>query len=286
MTEATSIMTRSFGGTGRRVSVVGLGGEGILRTHGREREASLVIREALTRGISYYDSARAYAGSEAYYGQVWRDLPGERDKVFQTSKSAYRTKREALADLEETLKNLGTDRLDLWQIHDVRTQEDVEAVSARGGALEAFLEAKAQGRTRFIGVTGHHDPMVLTRAIREWPLDAVLLPVNPVEAALGGFMDVALSAARERDMAVIGMKILGSSRYVTPEAGITAEKLLRFALSQPITLAVVGCSNTQEVQTLSTVGRSFETMPPDEQSRLVDLFRPHARRLAFYRGVF
>lgn len=280
-----SIVARSFGSTGRQVTIVGLGGEGILRTYGRERAAQEVIKTALEEGITYFDSARAYAGSETYYGLVWPRRASLRPNFFQTSKSAMRTKKEALAELDQSLRNLGLDYLDLWQIHDVRTEADLQAIAGPGGALEAFVEAKNRGKIRFIGLTGHHDPALLTRAVKEWPVDSVLLPVNPVEALLGGFLTETLPAAREKGIAVIGMKVLGASHYVIPRSGISAELLIRFALSQPITLAVVGCSSPEEVETLSRIGRRFEPLSSQEQKEILDFFSPYARRLAFYRGV-
>lgn len=196
-----------------------------------------------------------------------------------------RSKAEALKELDRTLLNMGLDYLDLWQIHDVRTEEDFQAISGPGGALEAFWEAKTKGKIRFIGVTGHHDPRILTRAVQEWPVDSVLLPVNPIEVLLGGFLTDTLAAASRKGIAVIGMKVLGASHYVIPSSGITAELLIRFALSQTITLAIVGCSNPEEVRTLSRIGRRFEPLSPEDQKEILELFEPYARRLAYYRGV-
>jgi aryl-alcohol dehydrogenase-like predicted oxidoreductase len=264
---------------------VGLGGEGILRTYGRASEARQVIHEAINQGITYFDSARVYADSEVYYGSVWQEQPETRSRIFQTSKSASREREGALADLESTLERLGTSYLDLWQIHDVRTKEDLAAIGGPGGALEAFLEARSTGKVRFIGVTGHHDPGILTRAVQAWPVDAVMMPVNPVEEIFGGFLTSTLLAAKERGLAVIGMKILGASHYVDPKWGITPELLIRFALSYGITLAIVGCSTVGEVRTLADVGRVGKPLSEGETLRLVQKFEPYARRLAFYRGV-
>jgi len=279
------IPTRAFGKTGIEVTVTGLGGEGVLRTYGQEDETWRVTREAVTQGISYFDCARAYAGSEMYYGQFWSRHPEDRSRIFQASKSATRSKNGALADLDQTLRNMGIDSLDLWQIHDVRTEEDLEMISRPGGALEAFMEAKASGKTRFIGVTGHHDPKILEKAIREWPVDSVMMPINPVEAALGGFMDSTLPAALEKGIAVIGMKVLGAAHYILPDAGITPEMLTRFALSQPITVAIIGCSSGSHVRTLAETGRSFSPLSPEEQQAIAGIFHPYAKRLAFYRGA-
>ncbi|MEN6441266.1 MAG: aldo/keto reductase [Syntrophobacter sp.] len=280
------IPTREFGKTGIEVTAAGLGGEGVLRTHGHEDDARKVIEEALARGITYFDCARAYAGSETYYGLVWSKHPEHRARVFQAGKSAMRTRKEALADLDQTLANMSIDHLDLWQIHDVRTEEDLKIISGPDGALEAFLQARSTGKTRFVGVTGHHDPKILEQAIREWPVDSVMMPINPVEASLGGFMNSALPAALEKDIAVIGMKVLGASHYIVREAGITPELLIRFALSQLITVAIVGCSTGSHVQTLAETSQSFTPLTHEEQQAIVDAFRPYAERLAFYRGVF
>jgi aryl-alcohol dehydrogenase-like predicted oxidoreductase len=279
-----AMQLRTFGKTGIAVSMVGLGGEGILRTYGQEEHATAVIEDALAQGVTYFDCARAYAGSEGYYGRVWSAHPELRTGVFQAGKSAQRNRKGALADLDGTLATMQIDHLDLWQIHDVRTEDDFHRIAGPDGALEAFLEAKGAGKTRFIGVTGHHDPEILTRAVTEWPVDSVLLPVNPVEGALQGFLDRTLPAARERGIAVIGMKVLGASHYLSPEGGVTADLLIRFALSQAVDVVVVGCSSPEQARTLVHCGKHFEPLPPEAQEQLVDAFRPYAKQLAYYRG--
>ena len=274
-----------MGNGGPEVTAVGLGGEGILRTFGRDPEAEQVILEAVLQGITYFDSARVYDGSEGYYGTIWSRHPEMRSKIFQTSKSASRDKKRAQRDLEKTLATLRIDPLDLWQIHDIRTEDDFDRIAGPGGALEAFLDAKKTGKTRFIGVTGHHDPDLLAKAIQEWPVDSVLMPVNPVEAALRGFLDMALPAAKKKGVAVIAMKVLGAGHYIFPDQGITAEVLIRFALSQEVTTVIAGCATKKEVQTLANAGRAWEPLSREEQDRMIDFFRPYAHKLAHYRGA-
>lgn len=276
--------TTQLGRTGMEVSVVGLGGEGVLRTYNRGEEAQGVIHEALRQGITYCDCARVYSDSERYYGSIWETHPALRGSIVQTSKSASRDRNGALHDLSASLQRLGTDHLDLWQIHDVRTEEDFARISRPGGALEAFISAKESGLVHSIGVTGHHDPTILSKAVEQWPVDTVLMPVNPVEEVIGGFLTDTLPKAKEKGMAVIGMKVLGAGHYIVPGLGITAQLLVRYALSCGITLAIVGCSTPQEVRELAAAA-DLPLLSDAEKDKVTELFAPHARELAFYRGV-
>src|SRR3954454_18237604 len=180
--------TRELGRTGVGVAPVSLGGEGILRTTGREREAVPMILEALRLGVRYCDTAPAYDASQDYYGAAFRAEPGARDRVFLASKTHERTRDRALRLLEDSLRRLGTDRLDLWQMHDLRELDELDAIGAKGGALQAAEEAKADGRVRFVGLTGHHDPRVLVEAMRRFPFDNVLVAINPADPRYRSFI--------------------------------------------------------------------------------------------------
>lgn len=190
-----------------------------------------------------------------------------------------------MADLKASLQIMGLESLDLWQIHDIRTRQDIQEIEGPEGALKAFLEARETGLVRFLGVTGHHAPKILEHAVKNWSVDAVLMPVNPAEAVLGGFLDRVMGFAGDRGLAVIGMKVLGASHYISQQHGVTAELLLRFALSQPISTAIVGCSSPAQVRALAEAGRNFEPLSKEEEMHLLELFRPHAGRLAYYRGA-
>lgn len=279
------IGTTVFGSTGRDVTRVGLGGEGVLRTTGQTDAAHAVIRAALAEGITYYDSARVYSDSEVYYGGIWEKDPEARGRVFQASKSASRDRNGALKDLEDSLGRLGVDYLDLWQIHDVRTYQELSVIAGPGGAIEAFVEAKEAGKIRHIGVTGHHDPDVLAQAVLELPVDSVMMPVNPVEELLGGFLNRTLPAALNKGIAVIGMKIFGGGHYIAPQLGVTPELLLRYALGKPVSVVLAGCKSAAEVHALAEAGRTAEPLSNEEMTDLLAPFRENARQLAFYRGV-
>ena len=263
----------------------GLGGEGVLRTEGREQEALAVLGAAFESGIRYYDSAPAYAGSERYQGQFWARNPERKAETFQAGKSAQRDAAGAEADLKRTLSLMGRDHLGLWQIHDVRSREDIRDLEAPKGALRAFYAARESGTTRGIGVTGHHDPAVLLHAVSTWDVDAVLLPVNPIEAAIGGFLDKVIPAARERGIGLIGMKVLGAGQFLFPDHGLTPENLIRFAIAQDVDLVIVGCSTPGEAELLARLGRDHTLIEEEEQAGMIETVRPYAERLAFYRGT-
>src|SRR5271168_2514264 len=146
------IPTRPLGKTGRQVTLFGLGGEGVLRTWGQDRAAAQVITRALEQGVTYCDTAPAYSGSLDYYGAA---LGERRGQVFLASKTHDRTRDGSLRLLDESLARARTDHLDLWQLHDLRTPRDLQMIFGKGGALEALIEAREQGRVKFLGLTGH-----------------------------------------------------------------------------------------------------------------------------------
>jgi len=276
----TEIPKRKLGKTGVEVTILGLGGEGVLRTHGYDREAYNLINRALDLGISYCESARAYDGSESYYGKALRERRGE---VFLTSKSHDRRKAGALAHLTQTLRNMQTDHLDLWQVHDVRTVADIEEIFAPGGAIEAFVEAKEKGLVRFIGVTGHHDPAIIRACIERFPFDTVLLPVNPAEPDHQSFIDEALPSALERNMGIIGMKVYlrGFAAKIPGYTGM--EPFFRFALSQPVSTVVIGCDDLHQLEENVRFASSFQPVTGEESAALVRHVAPFARKLMYYK---
>jgi predicted aldo/keto reductase-like oxidoreductase len=274
------IPKRKLGKTEVEVTILGLGGEGVLRTDGYEKEAYALINRAMDLGIGYLESARAYSGSESYYGLALKE---RREEIFLTSKSHARDKKGALGHLRETLNNMNTDHLDLWQVHDVRTEEDMEQIFGPDGAMEAFVEAKAKGWTRFIGVTGHHDPFILRRCIEIYNFDTVLLPVNPAEPAFKSFLDHVIPLANEKGMGIIGMKVYFRGFAARIPGFRSMEPYLRFALSQAISTVVIGCDNVEQLEENVNMARSFKSMSEEEQKDLVDHISPYARELMYYK---
>jgi predicted aldo/keto reductase-like oxidoreductase len=277
---SVEIPKRILGKTGVEVTVLGLGGEGALRTFGNEPDAYRLINKALDLGINYCESARAYSGSESYYGSALKE---RRKQVFLTSKSHARDRAGAMDHLRQTLSNMNTEWLDLWQVHDVRTELDLEMIFRRGGAIEAFAEAKQRGIVRFVGVTGHHDPEILIKALDLYDFDTVLIPINPGESARNGFINTVLPAANKKGMGVIGMKVYFRGLVQRLSTFRSMEPFLHFALSQPITTAVVGCDSLAQVEDNVGFAQSFAPMGADDMNRLVQEIAPVAARLMYYK---
>jgi aryl-alcohol dehydrogenase-like predicted oxidoreductase len=275
-----AIEKRTLGKTGVEVTMLGLGGEGILRTTGYEDQAYTLIHRAIDLGINYCESARAYADSESYYGRALRERRGD---IFLTSKSHARDSNRAIAHLRETLKNMKTDHLDLWQVHDVRTDEDVAEIFGEGGAIEAFVEAKKKGMTRFIGVTGHHDPAVMLKCLELFDFDTVLLPINAGEPSYRSFLQGVVPLALEKRMGIIGMKVYFRGLAERLPWYTSMEPFLRFALTQPVTAVVIGCDNIDQLEENVKLTESFTPMTDHEMQALVHKVSAYARRLMYYK---
>jgi len=273
------IPRRRLGRTGQDVTILGLGGEGVLRTFGREEEAYRLINRALDLGINYCESARAYSGSESYYGLA---LQERREEIFLTSKSHARDKEGAMAHLHETLRNMKTDHLDLWQVHDVRTGGEIDEIFGKGGAIEGFVEAKERGLVRFIGVTGHHDPAIIRRCIEMFDFDTVLIPVNPAEPHYRSFIEEVIPVAISRGMGIVAMKVYfhGTAAQIAPGK---LDLFYRYALSQQVTTAVIGCDTIAQLEQNVRFASSFSPLTEGETAMLSVQVSPIARRLMNYK---
>ncbi len=280
MEDKTAIPKRPLGNTGAEVTIFGLGGEGILRTFEQEEEAVPLIHRAVDLGITYFETARAYSGSESYYGIA---LGERRKEIFLASKSHERTSDGALKHLETTLKNLRTPSLDLWMIHDVRTPKDLDQVFGVNGAIKAFESARKNGLTRFIGISGHRNPAILSRALDLFPFDVVLMPVNPAEPFYWSFFEDALPKAQKKGLGILGMKTLSRGVATKIFSAESAEAFIRYALSRPISAAVIGCDTTEQLETNVRIARSFEPMSQKDQNMLLAKVKPYARELMYYK---
>src|SRR5262245_34861319 len=249
------IPTRPLGKTGRSVTLFGLGGEGVLRTWGEDKQAARVITRALDQGVTYCDTAPAYAGSLDYYGAT---LAERRKQIFFASKTHDRTRDGSLRLLEQSLKRARTDHFDLWQLHDLRTNDDLSRIFGKGGALEALVQAKAEGRVKHLGITGHHDPAILLEAMHRFDFDTVLVALNAADVHRLPFITTVVAEAARRGMGVIAMKTCAQKRLLYR---LTMAEALGYAWSVPgVSLAIVGCETPEEVDENAEIARAFQPL--------------------------
>ena len=190
-------------------------------------------------------------------------LGERRNQVFLASKTHDRTRDGSLRLLDESLKRLRTDHLDLWQLHDLRTPSDLKMIFGSGGALEGLLQARAEGRVRFLGVTGHQDPSILLEAMRRFDFDTVLVALNAADVHRLSFAQSALVAAARLGMGVIGMKIYAAGALLRGDAKsrpVAAADAMGYVLSLPgVSTVVIGCSSPAEVDENAQIARAFRS---------------------------
>jgi predicted aldo/keto reductase-like oxidoreductase len=241
-------------------------------------EAVAVIHRALDQGVNYCDTAPAYEGSLDYYGAA---LGERRRDVFLASKTHDRTRDGSLRLLDASLKRLRTDHLDLWQLHDLRTPGDLGTIFGRGGALEALIQARTEGRVRFLGLTGHHDPAILLVAMSRFDFDTVLVALNGADAHRLSFARTVLVEAARRGMGVIGMKVYAAGVLIRAGAdGLAPAEAMGYVLSLPgVSTVIIGCSSPAEVDANARIAREFR---PFDEPALHAIEQHTSRRAEFF----
>jgi hypothetical protein len=297
--------TRNLGRTGHRVGLFSLGGQSALERPDNEAVAVPLVERALDLGVNYLDTASIYGGpgrwSERYIGQVMRR---RRREAFLASKTKERTRDGSLRMLEESLRLLDTDHLDLWQLHDMGTAADNDEVFAKGGAMDALLEARDQKMVRFLGLTGHHRPEPLAAAIRRFPFDAILLALNAADPHHHSFLDTLLPLAVEQQMGIVGMKITGRGRLLStwtppslerqrnswegvvlaPTSGtLSMREALYYTLTHPVSTVIVGCDGIAQLEENVALARAFTPLSPAQMAALVERSAPVSRQASFYK---
>jgi aryl-alcohol dehydrogenase-like predicted oxidoreductase len=265
----SDIPTRPLGTTGVAVSALGLGGYH-LGDVGTQKEAIRIVHAAVDAGLTFMDNAWEYheGKSEELMGKA---LLGRRDRVFLMTKACShgRDGRTAMRQLEQSLRRLKTDHLDLWQIHEVVYADDPGRHHAPGGAVEALEQAKRQGKTRFVGFTGHKDPAIhLDMLARGFAFDTVQLPLNCFDAHFRSFQARVLPELARRGIGVIGMKSLGDGTGVKKRA-VAATEALRYAMSLPgVSTTVSGIDSLRVLKQNLGVARGFKPMDAAERRGL------------------
>jgi uncharacterized protein len=263
---------RKFGRHAEMVSSLALGGATLAKAESLE-EATRIAHAAIDLGVTFFDNAWEYSGGRA---EEWMGaaLQGKRDQVFLMTKvcthnPGQETKEKALAMLEDSLRRLKTDRLDLWQVHQILTDAEADSIFIPGGVLEAIEQAKKQGKIRYCGFTGHARPQVHLRVLaHHYPFDSVQMPLSVFDAHEDGFQKLVLPEARKQDLAPLAMKTLGGNAKPIKDGLVTSEECLRYALSLPVTTVVSGIDAMEWLQKNAKAAAGFKPLAPEEMAEL------------------
>jgi predicted aldo/keto reductase-like oxidoreductase len=266
---ADQIPRRPLGKTGAQISIIGLGGYHLGTLHSSD-EAVRIVQEAVDSGITFFDNAWEYNDhrSEEWMGL---GLQSRRDKVFLMTKVCThgRDKKVALQQLEESLKRLRTDHLDLWQIHEVIYENDPDLHFAPGGVVEALDEAKRQGKVRFVGFTGHKNPSIHLKMLsHNYPFDTVQMPLNCFDGTYRSFELQVLPELQRRGIAALGMKSLGGDGQPILHGVVRPEEALRYAMSLPVATTICGIDSLNILHQNVQIARSFQPMSAAEMQDL------------------
>jgi aryl-alcohol dehydrogenase-like predicted oxidoreductase len=297
--------TRNLGKTGYRVGVFSLGGQAAIERANNDAVAVPIVERALDLGVNYIDTSSIYGGperwSERYIGQVMKT---RRSQAFLASKTRERTRAGSLRMIEQSLKLLNTDHLDLWQLHDIGTLTDVNEIFAKGGAIEALHEMQQQKVVRFLGLTGHYRPDALMECIRRHPFDCILMAVNAADKHHFSFMQELLPLAVEKQMGIIGMKVPARGRILStwtpppleqqkhswegmvlaPTPGtINMREAMYYSLSLPVSTVIIGCDSIAQLEENVKLAREFTPLSEQQMAILTAKVEPVSKQSLFFR---
>ncbi|HQR45023.1 MAG TPA: aldo/keto reductase [Thermoanaerobaculia bacterium] len=294
---------RNLGKTGYRVGIFSLGGQAAVEQPENEAVAVPIVEKALDLGLNYIDTSARYGGekrwSEQYIGKV---MKRRRTEAFLATKTHDRTRDGSWKLLETSLKLLETDHVDLWQVHNLSSMDQVERMFAPDGAVKAMQEAREQKLVRFLGVTGHADPDVLLAAIRRFPFDTILMALNAADPHHRSFQKELLPAAVEKEMGIVGMKIPARGRilagWTPPPAGsqpawtgtatapgtLTMPEAMRYVLSLPVSTVIIGVDSVAQLEANVAIARSFTPLSGAQLAALEAKAEPVKKQALFFRN--
>jgi uncharacterized protein len=297
--------TRNLGKTGYKVGIFSLGGQAALEKPANFDTAVPIIERALDLGVNYIDTSSIYGGPERWSEQyVGRVMKTRRNDAFLATKTKERTRDGSLRMIEKSLQLLNTDHVDLWQLHDVGLPEDVDAIFAKGGAMEALIEMHDQKVVRFLGVTGHYRPEALIDAVNRYNFDTILMAMNAADTHIHSFTDKLLPLVVEKQMGIIGMKVpsrgrllaswtppsLDAQRHLWEGSAIahrpgvmTMKDAMRFTLTQPVSTVIIGCDNIPQLEENVQIARDFTPLSNSQMAALNELAAPVAEQSLFFR---
>jgi aryl-alcohol dehydrogenase-like predicted oxidoreductase len=295
----SSMPTRSFGKTGYKVGVLSLGGQATIEKQGTEEESEKIINRAIDLGVNYIDTAASYGKGQSQLN-IGRVMKTRRSEVWLSTKTHDRTYDGSMRLLEESLKNLQTDHLDLWQLHNIKRQDEVDAVFSNDGAIKALEKAKSEGVVRHLGITGHYEPLILMNAIKDYPFDAILMAMNAADPHYLSFKKYLLPEAQKLGIAIIGMKVATRGRMIstwtppplddqparmaTEKPGtITIKEALTYNMSLPVSTSIIGVDNVAQIEENIKIASEFSPLSEAEMAELEYKTLPIVRQGLYFR---
>lgn len=272
---------RTLGHTGEKVSCIGMGGYHLGKSEVTEADAIKLVRAGVDRGINFLDNSWDYnkGESEKRVGKAVKE-GNLRSRVFMMTKNDGRTKEEFNKQLDESLKRLQTDHVDLMQFHEIIRFEDPDRIFAEGGAIEAALAAKQAGKLRYIGFTGHKDPhihlyMLQVADRHKFQFDTAQMPVNVMDYHFRSFTNEVLPQLVKRNIGVLGMKSIGDSVILKSHA-VTALECLQFSLSQPVSVQITGIDKPEFLDQAIHAAQTYDKVSKEQMTSILNRTKPHA----------
>lgn len=288
---------RKLGKTGHMVSLFSLGGQASLEIPGKEDISYEIINRAIDLGVNYLDTAAAYGRavnglsrqeamgtSERNLGRVLKD---RRNEVFLATKTHDRSYDGSMRLLEQSLKNLQTDHIDLWQIHNVRSAEidNIDRFFADDGVVKAMLKARDEKIIRFIGYTGHEGPDVLNALNSRFDFDNVLVAINAADKHHDPFIEKFLPNAVESNLGIVGMKIPARDRIFANGGIITMKEAMEYVLTLPVSTVIIGIDNLTELEENISIATNFRALTADAMLAIEEKTKPHYEDLLFFKNI-
>jgi hypothetical protein len=291
--------TRSFGKTGYKVGILSLGGQATLEMPNTEELSEKIINRAIDLGVNYIDTAASY-GKGISQLNIGRVMKTRRSEVWLSSKTHDVTYDGSMRLLEESLKNLQTDHLDTWQLHNVQRMDQLEKIMASNGAIKAMEKAKSEGMVRNIGITGHFEPLVLLNAIQRYPFDQILMAVNAADVHYLSFKNYLLPEAQKKGIAIVGMKVATRGRMLstwtpppiaeqperlatTKPGTITIREALTYNMSLPVSTTIIGIDNVAQIEEDVKIASEFAPLCEEEMRAIEFKTLPIVRQGLYFR---
>lgn len=291
------IPQRVFGKTGESVGIYSLGAQATVEQVGMKDQAIEIVNRCIDLGINYIDTSAWYGmdgndsggdelrgTSERHVGEVMKT---RRNEVFLATKTHDRSYDGAMRHLESSLKNLQTDTIDLWQIHNIKGggDEDIDYIFSDEGCLKALIKAQEEKTVRFLGITGHADPDPMKELVDRYPFDTVLMALNAADKHYNSFIEKLIPTAVEKNMGIIGMKIPARDRIFSHGGIITMKEAMSYTMSLPISTIIVGIDKIPELEENIKIAQEFEPLTADEMLAIENKVKPHHEHLLFYKGL-